>query len=231
MAQNEGERQNLLPCCICISLHIPCSWIIYIIRHICLAVKIKIASWLLGCLDKNIQRCTYLRDNSVCLECLKFLVFWICFPVYAYNSWIMLAKFCFKDEIVLFFLKNVGEPIWLVSIPHILLDVIFIFSLLILINIKGGGSLLSRQEREEVRAEADAEFQGEERLLKKNKRQKGNQRRSQVAEDELGSLFGDAFMGKLPKLANRITLKVFFFYYISIHYFLKIFILMVTTKS
>lgn len=119
----------------------------------------------------------------------------------------------FKDEIVIFFLKNVGEPILLVVIPSTLLDVSFLFSLLILTDFKGGGSMLSRKEREEVRAEADAEFQGEERLLRKNKRQKGAHRRSQVAEDELGSLFGDTFMGKLPKLANRITLKVFFLYF------------------
>lgn len=69
----------------------------------------------------------------------------------------------------------------------------------------GGGSALSRREEDEVRAEVDAEFAAEHReLKKKNKRQKKNS----VDEDDLGSLFGDGIAGKLPRFANRITLKV-----------------------
>lgn len=73
---------------------------------------------------------------------------------------------------------------------------------------RGGGSSLSKQELEDVRAEVDAEFEAEERVLKKNnKRAKRLEWRSQSAEDDMGSLFGDAFTGKLPRFANKITLK------------------------
>lgn len=73
---------------------------------------------------------------------------------------------------------------------------------------RGGGSSLSKQELEDVRAEVDAEFDAEERVSKKkNKRAKRLEWRSQSAEDDMGSLFGDAFTGKLPRFANKITLK------------------------
>ncbi|OVA06347.1 Ribosomal protein S1 [Macleaya cordata] len=69
---------------------------------------------------------------------------------------------------------------------------------------RGGGSALSRREEDEVRAEVDAEFAAEQRdLKKKNKKQKKNF----VDEDDFGSLFGDGITGKLPRFANRITLK------------------------
>ncbi|XVE75785.1 hypothetical protein DITRI_Ditri12bG0120500 [Diplodiscus trichospermus] len=71
---------------------------------------------------------------------------------------------------------------------------------------RGGGSSLSKQEREEIRAEVDAEFEAEELALKKNKRKK-LQKKSQVMPDDLGSLFGDGITGKLPRYANKITLK------------------------
>ncbi|KAK6244021.1 hypothetical protein QUC31_010430 [Theobroma cacao] len=71
---------------------------------------------------------------------------------------------------------------------------------------RGGGSSLSKRERDEIRAEVDAEFEGEERSLKKNKR-KTLQKKSQVMLDDLGSLFGDGITGKLPRYANKITLK------------------------
>lgn len=71
---------------------------------------------------------------------------------------------------------------------------------------RGGGSALSKREIEEVRAEADEEFQNETRFLKKNKKPKGK-KKNDSAEDELGSLFGDSLTGNLPKYANKITFK------------------------
>lgn len=63
---------------------------------------------------------------------------------------------------------------------------------------------MSRKEEEEIRAEVDAEFESEQRDSKKKRKQ----RRSDNVEDDLGSLFGDGISGKLPKYANKITLKV-----------------------
>ncbi|XVF75995.1 hypothetical protein PTKIN_Ptkin13bG0232000 [Pterospermum kingtungense] len=71
---------------------------------------------------------------------------------------------------------------------------------------RGGRSSLSKQEREEIRAEVDAEFEAEDRALKKNKGKKP-QKKGQVMPDDLGSLFGDGITGKLPRYANKITLK------------------------
>ncbi|GKV41870.1 hypothetical protein SLEP1_g49347 [Rubroshorea leprosula] len=71
---------------------------------------------------------------------------------------------------------------------------------------RGGGSSLSREERDQIRAEVDAEFEAEERGLKKGKRKK-LQKNSPALVDDLGSLFGDGITGKLPKYANKITLK------------------------
>ncbi|KAL3341525.1 hypothetical protein AABB24_025863 [Solanum stoloniferum] len=70
---------------------------------------------------------------------------------------------------------------------------------------RGGATSLSRKELDEVRAEVDAEFEAEERLLKKRKKQHKVQRSN--TEDDLGSLFGGGINGKLPSFANRITLK------------------------
>lgn len=70
---------------------------------------------------------------------------------------------------------------------------------------RGGATSLSRKELDEVRAEVDAEFEAEERLLKKRKKQHKVQRSN--TEDDLGSLFGGGINGKLPRFANRITLK------------------------
>ncbi|KAE9465295.1 hypothetical protein C3L33_02796, partial [Rhododendron williamsianum] len=63
---------------------------------------------------------------------------------------------------------------------------------------RGGGSSLSREELDEVRAEVDAEFEAEGRGLKKNKK-KRVQKQSHSAEDDLGSLFGVGISGKLPR--------------------------------
>lgn len=69
----------------------------------------------------------------------------------------------------------------------------------------GGWSARNRLEDKETRAEADAEFESERREFK-NKRKP---MRSNNAEDDLGSLLGDGISGKLPKYANKITLKVY----------------------
>jgi len=67
--------------------------------------------------------------------------------------------------------------------------------------------LLSRKEREEIHAEVDSQFDADGRELKKKKTRK-MQKRGPTSEDDLGSLFGDGMTGKLPRFANRITLKV-----------------------
>ncbi|KAI3446386.1 hypothetical protein Pfo_003051 [Paulownia fortunei] len=72
---------------------------------------------------------------------------------------------------------------------------------------RGGGSSLSREERNEVRAVADKEFEADQRVLKKRKKEKKVQNRNQSTEDDLGSLFGDGITGKFPRFANKITLK------------------------
>uniref|UniRef100_A0A5B7AB23 S1 motif domain-containing protein n=1 Tax=Davidia involucrata TaxID=16924 RepID=A0A5B7AB23_DAVIN len=71
---------------------------------------------------------------------------------------------------------------------------------------RGGGSSLSREEIDEVRAEVGAEFEEERELNKKNKRRR-EQKRSHSTEDDFGSLFGDGITGKLPRFANKIILK------------------------
>ncbi|KAK4432202.1 rRNA biogenesis protein RRP5 [Sesamum alatum] len=71
---------------------------------------------------------------------------------------------------------------------------------------RGRGSLLSAEERNEVRAVAE-ESRADERVLKKKKKEKRAQNRNQSTEDDLGSLFGDGIIGKLPRFANKITLK------------------------
>lgn len=65
---------------------------------------------------------------------------------------------------------------------------------------------MSHQEREEIYAEVDAEFEAEQRGLKKRK--KGGKRVTRKADDDIGSLFGDGITGKLPRFANKITFKV-----------------------
>lgn len=76
----------------------------------------------------------------------------------------------------------------------------------------GGGSLLSRQEQADARAEAEAQFEREESYSRKGKgkarKKKGLKGSSLDFDNDLGSLFGDGITGKLPRFANRITLKV-----------------------
>lgn len=75
-------------------------------------------------------------------------------------------------------------------------------------NSTGGGSSLSRKEREEIHAEVDAEFESEEQAQKWGKRKKLH-RRGQETSSDLGSLFDQSLTGKLPKYVNKITLKVY----------------------
>lgn len=71
---------------------------------------------------------------------------------------------------------------------------------------RGGGSSLSKEELDEVRAEVDAVFESEHRVSKKNKK-KRVLKQSHSADDDLGSLFGGGISGKLPRFANKITWK------------------------
>ncbi|XP_042394409.1 rRNA biogenesis protein RRP5-like [Zingiber officinale] len=75
---------------------------------------------------------------------------------------------------------------------------------------RGGGRVLSREEEAEARAEAEAEFEREEssgRKGKGNLRKKGLRGSLTNVQDDLGFLSGDGITGKLPRFANRITLK------------------------
>lgn len=72
----------------------------------------------------------------------------------------------------------------------------------------GGGSALSRRERDEIRAEVDAEFETEGRGSRKKKGKSFQHRNQTEEDDDLGSLFGGGITGKLPRYANKITLKV-----------------------
>lgn len=60
----------------------------------------------------------------------------------------------------------------------------------------------------EARAEAEAEFQREKRQFGTKGNKDRRIKRHDTQEEELGSLFGEGVTGKLPRFANRITLKV-----------------------
>uniref|UniRef100_A0A1J3HSM0 rRNA biogenesis protein RRP5 n=1 Tax=Noccaea caerulescens TaxID=107243 RepID=A0A1J3HSM0_NOCCA len=70
---------------------------------------------------------------------------------------------------------------------------------------RGGGTSLSKKEREKIYEEVDAEFDADERVSKRNKGGKSKKKIS-TDVDELGSLF-DGFTGKQPRYANKITIK------------------------
>ncbi|CAA7399281.1 unnamed protein product [Spirodela intermedia] len=78
---------------------------------------------------------------------------------------------------------------------------------------RGGASLLTREEEAEARAEADEEFMRELKTGNKNKQGKKKRDKGRVPgslsepEDMWGSLFGEGIGGKLPRFANRVTLK------------------------
>ncbi|KFK38561.1 hypothetical protein AALP_AA3G129700 [Arabis alpina] len=71
---------------------------------------------------------------------------------------------------------------------------------------RGGGTSLSKQEREKIYEEVDAEFDAEERVSKKSKGGKSKKRITSDVDD-LGLLFGGGLTGKRPRYANKITIK------------------------
>ncbi|CAL5321872.1 unnamed protein product [Camellia sinensis] len=77
---------------------------------------------------------------------------------------------------------------------------------------RGGGSSSLGKEVDEVDGDdVDMEFESGERELNnnnyKNKNKRLQKRNHSAEEDDLGSLFGDGISGKLPRFANKITLK------------------------
>ncbi|KAL9999138.1 putative suppressor of forked, tetratricopeptide-like helical domain superfamily [Helianthus debilis subsp. tardiflorus] len=71
---------------------------------------------------------------------------------------------------------------------------------------RGGQSSLSRAEVDKVRAEVDKEFEKENIVLKKTKKDR-KKILTRSTDDDLGSLFADGNSGKIPRFANKITLK------------------------
>ncbi|KAF3794450.1 rRNA biogenesis protein [Nymphaea thermarum] len=71
---------------------------------------------------------------------------------------------------------------------------------------RGGGGVLSRAEVEQARSEAETEFEMEERT-RENLGKRKRPRKTSFEDDDLGSLFGEGVAGKLPRLANKITIK------------------------
>ncbi|CAL5418105.1 unnamed protein product [Camellia sinensis] len=75
---------------------------------------------------------------------------------------------------------------------------------------RGGGRSSIGKEVDEVDGDdVDMEFESGERELNnyKNKNKRLQKRNHSAEEDDLGSLFGDGISGKLPRFANKITLK------------------------
>ncbi|CAL5409185.1 unnamed protein product [Camellia sinensis] len=75
----------------------------------------------------------------------------------------------------------------------------------------GGRSSLGKEVDEVDGDDVDMEFESGERELNnnnyKNKNKRLQKRNHSAEEDDLGSLFGDGISGKLPRFANKITLK------------------------
>ncbi|XP_076905789.1 rRNA biogenesis protein RRP5-like [Bidens hawaiensis] len=71
---------------------------------------------------------------------------------------------------------------------------------------RGGQSSLSREEVDKVWAEVDKEFETGNMVLKKTKKDR-KKSVTRSTEDDLGSLFGDVNSQKVPRFANKITLK------------------------
>jgi rRNA biogenesis protein RRP5 len=72
----------------------------------------------------------------------------------------------------------------------------------------GGHSLLSKDEMAEARAEAEQDFEREAKKGKGKRKRSGGESSGFGVDDDLGILFGGATTGKLPRFANRITVKV-----------------------
>ncbi|CAN6171331.1 unnamed protein product [Urochloa humidicola] len=72
---------------------------------------------------------------------------------------------------------------------------------------RGGRSFLSKDEVAEARAEAEEDFEREGKKGKGKRKRKGGESSGFGVDDDLGTLFGGATTGKLPRFANRITVK------------------------
>ncbi|ONM52179.1 Ribosomal protein S1-like1 [Zea mays] len=72
---------------------------------------------------------------------------------------------------------------------------------------RGGHSLLSKDEMAEARAEAEQDFEREAKKGKGKRKRSGGESSGFGVDDDLGILFGGATTGKLPRFANRITVK------------------------
>ncbi|CAD6220662.1 unnamed protein product [Miscanthus lutarioriparius] len=72
---------------------------------------------------------------------------------------------------------------------------------------RGGRSLLSKDEMAEARAEAEQDFEREGKKGKGKRKRRGGESSGFGEDDDLGTLFGGATTGKLPRFANRITVK------------------------
>ncbi|KAL6571985.1 hypothetical protein OROMI_012943 [Orobanche minor] len=72
---------------------------------------------------------------------------------------------------------------------------------------RGRRNSMSRVERNDANEGGDKDFDTDNRVLKKRKRAKRVQNQNNSTEDDLGLLFGDGITGKLPRFANKITLK------------------------
>jgi rRNA biogenesis protein RRP5 len=60
----------------------------------------------------------------------------------------------------------------------------------------------------EARAEAEQDFEREGKKGKGKRKRSGGESSGFGADDDLGTLFGGATTGRLPRFANRITVKV-----------------------
>lgn len=67
---------------------------------------------------------------------------------------------------------------------------------------------MSREGRNDAKEGVNKDFETDNRALKKRKKEKRVQNQNNSTEDDLGLLFGDGITGKLPRFANKITLKV-----------------------
>ncbi|XP_073149006.1 rRNA biogenesis protein RRP5-like isoform X2 [Henckelia pumila] len=72
---------------------------------------------------------------------------------------------------------------------------------------RGGGRSFRKEEKDEIGSILDNEIEANRISLEKKKKGKKVQKRNHSGEDDLGSLFGDGLMGKLPRFSNKITLK------------------------
>lgn len=88
-----------------------------------------------------------------------------------------------------------------------ILDLLVLFIDIIFFGL-GRGNSMSREDRNDAKEGVDKGFETDNRVLKKRKKEKRVQNQNNSTEDDLGLLFGDGITGKLPRFANKITVKV-----------------------